>query len=161
MAKKKKTKPPRTGKLRPRGQPFAKGNGYGGPKPNSGRKPSDVKAIERELMDALYPACDLRGNVLKDSRDQPIILEIGQMCVLRLIAIAHGPDPGAAVRACEALLNRKFGRPTERVETKSLHLHAMAATIDDATRAIQRQRLERTLAGETEGVGGAHGSADE
>lgn len=88
----------------------------GGARPGGGRKPSEVKDIERRLMDAIYPVPGPDGKPMVDENGVPIESEIGLMCVRRLIAISQGADVDAAVKACVALLDRKFGKPKQAVD---------------------------------------------
>lgn len=92
--------------------------GRGGVRDGAGRKPDQVKALERELLDAFYPQPGPNGSILIDRDGRPVMAEIGRMCVVRLIEIAHGDDVGAAERACRTLLDRKFGKAAEHKEVK-------------------------------------------
>lgn len=105
-----------------------RGGQHGGYRPGAGLKPDPVKSIERQLMDALY--------IVKDAEGKEHKLELGQICVTRLVEIAMSKeDSSASVRACEALMNRKFGKATERVEVFGEAKDSVFGLIDAAKAA--------------------------
>lgn len=70
----------------------------GGWRPGAGRKPNELHDEQQALLREGWP----RENRLAAIR--------------RLGSIAEGDDPELAIRAAELLLNRTFGKPTERKE---------------------------------------------
>lgn len=70
----------------------------GGARPGAGRKPNALKADHAALFDAAWP------------------LERRKAAVERLALIAETGDDETALKAAEILLNRVYGKPTERKE---------------------------------------------
>jgi hypothetical protein len=70
----------------------------GGARPGAGRKPSAIKLEHAALFDAAWP------------------LERRKAAVHRLSQIAETGEDELALKAIELLLNRVYGKPTERKE---------------------------------------------
>jgi hypothetical protein len=70
----------------------------GGARPGAGRKPNAMKAEHAALFEAAWPV-DRRKKAIE-----------------RLADIAESEDAELALKASEILLNRVYGKPTERKE---------------------------------------------
>jgi hypothetical protein len=78
----------------------------GGFRENAGRKPDEVKAIERKVLETMRKQ-------MSTGKEVSLI----EGCVARLWEIAQqSEDLGAAVKANDSLLNRYCGKPAQKIE---------------------------------------------
>ena len=83
------------------------------------------------------------GNPRGRPKKTPELLEIealakdaSPVAIKRLIVWAKSNDPAASVRACQAILDRAFGKPAQAVEHKGTVTHDISSFTDAELAAI-------------------------